>query len=496
MKNSELKIIDKDTPIIIYGAAGNGMRGYYSLKSLNGFNVIGFIDKRNDEIKSQYGLPVWSLEESARVNEVKEIVVCVCIRNVFEHVTVVNALIEKGFKYIIFKPLAFIDNEMKAINDNYDKIFAEREKLTHFDLKPILPVNKLEYYDFKDYGIITEDNNDIVVNMSLEHIFVDAVDWNICMKNQCGFLPVISLFPQINLAKSLFGHNGNLDVYLNYCSSTINTSINRYGAGGGKIEDTPSWRKSIIENRKIVFDKMNESLELEYDFFIRNAPFVSLLDSGYLLLSSAKHRAAFFIAKERKYMPVKISKEDYNIFLKMKVVKDLKELFIKKNVDKINIPILHPFFYKFSSNVANYYECFFRNIVNYLAENLVNKNIYLLKFCDAIDDDGMSARLFSKFGCQSVFVYDKNNINFEYWQLLDKLYETNSIDYQEKFIDSDILFIREEDLNKLRINPQFTFILSKNSVLDKKMKFKMKKLGEIYWKDHMEYYYVCVNRKI
>ena len=46
--------IKKDTPVIIYGAAAAGMRGYYSLKTLNHYNVVGFFDKRADEIVTQF----------------------------------------------------------------------------------------------------------------------------------------------------------------------------------------------------------------------------------------------------------------------------------------------------------------------------------------------------------------------------------------------------------------------------------------------------------
>ncbi len=52
--------INKDTPVVIYGAAAAGLRGYHSLKTINHYNVVGFFDKRADEIVIQCGLPVWS----------------------------------------------------------------------------------------------------------------------------------------------------------------------------------------------------------------------------------------------------------------------------------------------------------------------------------------------------------------------------------------------------------------------------------------------------
>jgi len=57
MKNKNDSInfeINRKTPIIIYGAAGAGLKGYHSLKILNYYNVVGFMDKRADEIKQQY----------------------------------------------------------------------------------------------------------------------------------------------------------------------------------------------------------------------------------------------------------------------------------------------------------------------------------------------------------------------------------------------------------------------------------------------------------
>ena len=52
MKNRNNSInfeINRKTPIIVYGAARAGLREYHSLKTLNSYNVVGFIGKRADE---------------------------------------------------------------------------------------------------------------------------------------------------------------------------------------------------------------------------------------------------------------------------------------------------------------------------------------------------------------------------------------------------------------------------------------------------------------
>lgn len=486
MKSNNIKLINRKTPIIIYGAAGNGMRGYYFLKTINKYNVVGFFDKRASEIGTQYNLPVWNLGDYTPFDK-EEVVVCVCVRNVFDHVNIVNSLISNGFKYIIFKPLTKSSFDLDAIERNYDRIFREKDDDEYFDLEPICKLGYLEAYECKDYAYISEVDGMITANIPFEFIYVKANDWINCMKGRNELLCSLALLPQIMLAKYFFGFKGDVNLYLEYCSSTINNSKYKYGAGGGNIKDTILWRQNIIDNRKDVFQKMNDNLELNYSFFVDRAPYADIDDNGNIVLRSAKHRAAFFITKNRKYMPLKLKKEEYEFFINEKYAIKLKEYLQKNHINRVNIPILHPWFYIISAEVMSYYESFFRKVILFLSSHI--NNIYELTFCDALDDDGMSARLLSKYGCKCSFVdMDNNGSKKEYYDILDGLYRCNKIEYPKKVIESDILFIDDSIYDVKNVVSRYIVVISENKGCEYKFEDKKKiKIGQLNWNNKQVY---------
>ena len=68
--------------LILYGASSIGRLAKQTVEEL-GYNVVGFIDKRADEISSYMGLPVWKLEDVP--TECKDAAIFVSVKNVFEH---------------------------------------------------------------------------------------------------------------------------------------------------------------------------------------------------------------------------------------------------------------------------------------------------------------------------------------------------------------------------------------------------------------------------
>lgn len=443
-----IKEISKDTDIIIYGAAGNGMRGYHSLAGLNGYNVVGFIDKRADEIQTQYGLPVWSLDGDIPFDK-KECVVCVCIKNVFEHVSIVNNLIQKGFRYFIFKSLDMENAELEAINRNYDKVFCDAQPDLIYELENIFELGKLKKNTYRDCAILQERENEVVAAMPFELIYTVTADWPAAMKDNEGVSNSLALVPQISLFKLLDGSGDTegMSIYLNHCASTIKNSEKKYGEGIGTIKDTLGWRKSIIENRTDVYNKMNESLELKYPFFVENAPLCVLGSHNRLLIKSAKHRLAFFIAKKRKYMPVKLSVEAYKVILNESCAKKIQKYIDADFMgDKVKVPIQHPMFYEVQAEWPNFYEQFIYPAALEIA--IIFQNVHVLDsftVYDALDDNGAAARYMNKIGFKAMCTPDQTDVHLS--GLLDELMYA-SVNYScgiHEVKDIDILFVHEKN---------------------------------------------------
>lgn len=476
-------IIDHNTPFVIYGAAGNGMRGYYSLKTQNNYNVIGFIDKRANEIGTQFMLPVWSLDSDFDGLDRGQCIVCVCIKNVFAHEMIVASLSKLGFSHFIFKPIVSAhkysnDDLYEAIDRNYERIFGDTKTNEQYDLEPIPQINKICFFEYYDRALIETKQDDVIAAIPFERIFIDASDWSAGMKNCVNLTSVLALVPQISLFSLFNGSEGDMDIYLAHCASTIQNSESRYGTGGGRLKDTPAWRANIIENRRAVFEKMNESMELDFSFFKRNAPVCILDKSNRLIMQSAKHRAAFFIVKRRRYIPIRIKKSDYLHLFDTEKAKKFEEYLERKGICKLNTPIHHPRFYGYPVKYADYYEALVYPSIFEIAKLL--RGTYRteeLVVCNALNDDGAISRCMAGLGFQTITVCQQENLSL--CQSLDDLFHITASAYVDTLTSADILFVNENDWfasNDCVIARKMLFLLSACPVQNNIVGYKYHKI--------------------
>lgn len=487
MENGKYLEIDFNTPIIIYGAASNGMKGYASLHGKNNYNVIGFIDKRASEISEQYGLPVWDPEGSFLLPK-ETCVVCICIKNVFEHEFIVSDLIQKGFRYFIFKPirgLARGEEIFEAINRNYESIFGDDKQGQRYTLEAVPELQHLRIHDFRDAARMIDEKDTVVAAIPFESLFFDAYDWKDCLKAGDGIANVASLVPQIDLFSFFNGDHGDIASYLNHCAATIANSQKRYGEGGGKIKDTPAWRNSILSNRRTVFAQMNESLEVRFNFFIENAPICMLDDKDRVVMKSSKHRVAFFIVKKRKFIPVRLPRQDYEKLLRISEVDELKACLEKRGVHYAEVPINHPYFYEFPCDRDNFFELFaypsMREISRAIGGEKPTESVAV---CDALGLQGAMSRYLSRAGFAARTVL-KNEEEADLCKRLDALMNVRGIKYVSCIAPADILFM-EYDPQTNAVIPggvQLLFILTGCCEPPAIAGFQLKqKICETFWK--------------
>lgn len=485
--------IDKKTPIIIYGAAGNGMRGYHSLKHVNGYNIIGFIDKRAQEIGMQYNLPVWLPNAEIPV-EKNECVVCICIKNVFEHEKIVNELIRQGFIYFIFKPIASLgmkDNlSLQVVDQNYEYIFGDANTKTTYCLEPVPLLRELVLFEFRDRAVLLKTENSVVAIFPFERVFIDSKDWEAGLKDSSNCTNVLALVPQIGLFSFFNGERGHesLELYLNHCALTIGNSEERYGDGGGKLKDTPAWRESIIANRKIVFNKMNESLELNYQFFIHHAPRCELDVQGRLILKSAKHRAAFFIVKKRKFIPLYISINNYNRILNLEAARNLQNYLEYNHINMLRVPVQHPLFYGYPAEMQDFYEQVVYPSIFEIASRILGRcTTEMISVCDALNDEGAIARCMKLMGFQVIAVAEKSET--ELIHLIDDLMGIPHMKCVPKMISAEIVFCTEEDYHSLdeEIDAKILFLESKDDFLMLPNYIFSKEITHTVWEGKVKY---------
>lgn len=290
--------------VILYGAATIG-KLMYELFTKNGIKVVGFIDKRASEINTFMNLPVWNIgDEDLEAMKTDDYYIFISVKNVFEHTYVANLLFQYGFHNLIYRPSTVLSGGGTAaqieINQTYDLI----ERNEFLKIKQIPKTLGLDIYIPTDSSLILEEKNSVIVNVSIDSVYTDngkkKKAW--CNKN------IITLLPHIELFRFAGGNNRyGTQRYIEFCESAASS-----------MEDviiTDAWRRNVLKNRIDVFEHMNHFMELEPDFFIKNAPNANWNKQGYFNLNSGKHRAAFFASKMKKYMPLRISKGDYKNWL-------------------------------------------------------------------------------------------------------------------------------------------------------------------------------------
>lgn len=294
-------IVDQETPMILYGAATMGGIVYSNLREKN-YHVIGFFDKRADEINEYMELPVFQHQKTADM-DLEHVVILITVKNVFEHSAIAKELLQYGYSNIIFFPIEVLEGrgtpshyEMEAIYQYFaDKDFSGNKIIT---LQPLTkdffqePVNNIV--------VLEESDQTLVVPLFVGELMIDQD----LQHSESREINVLLLQPHIKFFQLMLGEpEGEVESYMNYCiqAAKENDSIQR----------TKRWMDNVIANRRDIFNRLEYGSMLNSRFMVQKAPMVKWNPNGYFNLLSGKHRCAYFISKKQFYIPVCMNKEDF-----------------------------------------------------------------------------------------------------------------------------------------------------------------------------------------
>ncbi|MCR5651316.1 MAG: hypothetical protein K6F86_09075 [Lachnospiraceae bacterium] len=409
----------KNRKIVFYGAASIGKIIYDRVKNTD-LDLFCYIDKRAEEIKYLNTLPVFYLDDLIfeKINK-DEFVIFISVKNVFEHTDVANELIKRGFHNIIYRPLSAINGvgseKQNRINEVYD-VF-ESGKIEEIEWIP--KSLKIDMYVPQNRSIIAEDACTITAWFPIDILHTD----NKVKGHKWSDIPVPAFIPHIDLFRHIAGDSScTCDVYLEYCTeSAINNGISV----------TEAWKANVIKNRSSVYEHMSHAAELEADFFVRNA--VNAIydkEQGLFNLNSGKHRAAFFASMKRKYIPMKVAKEDYSAFINMEWCSRLEKYLVDNEVMQLKAPIPHPFFYDYPCETKEFYYNYMFWLLHYIGvkQYTMKNNVSLngLRIFSLLDDYGFLERILIGAGVLLV-----HNINDEITDIINKLFFVKSSFFQK-----------------------------------------------------------------
>lgn len=352
--------INEHTEVLLYGAASIG---YIALNICREFNipVAGFIDKRWDEIGEVYGLPVYGLEDSRLLQFDPDTAVLIAVKNVFEHENIARMLIRKGFCNLLYRPYAVVQGggtqEERLLNRVYDCFM---NKNMEFVLSSAIPrTEALSGYRCRDASLVREDAEDRIVYVPTECVYTD--DKKVPNRFNWMDLPVIALRPHVDFFRWLDGQAGySYEYYMDYCTESVKHN--------GEFEITDRWKANVLKNRADVYNHMNQALERDTDFFLRQAPRAIWNSDGYFNLVSGKHRAAYLTAKGKQYIPLRISVRDYDSWINRPVLERVAKGFGNAQIYESAGPIEHPYFYDLPCDNRIFWHTFLVSFIQELAE--------------------------------------------------------------------------------------------------------------------------------
>lgn len=436
----ETFIIKKNTKIIVYGAAYLG-HVFSEILERQGYEILCYIDARAEEIDSMRGKPVYSLIEAKELYQSIEPVVVLAVKNVFEHSKIANSLIKAGFKNLIYKPREVLDGinipEFVELSNAFDRIQAsddiEGMNLMCTELTGV-PTKSMRY-------LVEEKEEEVTVMLPIQLLFQDKKSLTDEEEIESN---VLFLFPHIEFFQYLQGIPGRkYEYYVDYCKKAADNL--------GTFQPTKAWEKNVIRNRAEVYEEMNKSYLVDKEFFYRSAPRVTWNKNGYFNLNSGKHRATFFASKGLSYIPVKMTKEDRDIWLNEEIGdRNIKKL-IEQEIFDIPAPIEHPYFYDYSCGGKS----FFENLLFVIArecsrEWYENADVNFMKdrkILVDVSDNGYLSRFFRRIGCK-VFSTCISSIE----QQIDELtfIKRESINYSNEELELAVIEAKAVDMDSIR----------------------------------------------
>ncbi len=380
-------LFDKESPIILYGAATIGCILDDHLTGL-GYQIKGFMDSRAEEIESLHGKNVFSLADESLS---RDCVIILSVKNVFEHSRIADELVGRGFNRLIYRPYACLKgqgNEIEnQINEAYDSLTDYKGDRVPFEGR--LPLSQSSTNSLlKISGIVAEEELMITAYIPVTILFSDKIP-------QVPEFSVLFMRPHLQFVKYILGiEGGESEAFIKYC---------REGASKvGGFETTASWENNVVRNQAEVYAQMNHMYNIEKNYFLEQAPCVRWNEKKYFNLQSGKHRSTFLVAKGDNYVAVKMPKDDFNAWVQASTALEADIELRKQYKQGLSVPVENPYFYEYSCIEEQFWYQLVRTIMEKIAETeYQNSKVNILlqqKFVVALSDSGFIKRFLKRCG--------------------------------------------------------------------------------------------------
>lgn len=433
---SKAIIIDRDTPIIIFGAGFTGYH-YYEILEANDMAVSCFIDWNADKLNPKNEIRILKPDDPAVIKA--GAVVIIGLSNVFEHKAIVEQLSDLGYSLFIF-----YDSEDRDRKVLYER-FTQGESILN---KEIVQYQADEVAWEKELVV---DGNEVVVSVPFEIVnlapdlqfsYLDEERDYFKARKGKSIFSVNALINLYEIFERGFGDQRDFEVLEESREYKRNMEAGNYQEDIFEIQLNAWWR-----SRYTVWQMMIKELMRGFSFFWEVAPLITRNKLGVFEERDGNNRAAFFMAKRIYRMPYRMSRIDYEAWINRSVLKKVSEYVKERHIIKLPYPIPHPYFYSFEIQRELYAPKRLRTIYNYLVQkkwDSAGKTIL-----DINGKVSYYASFLGNMGAKCIAVEDEK-IYAELILLLNELFGWNvgvisSEEYIEKTEPCDLVVISIDD---------------------------------------------------
>lgn len=434
----------REKKALIYGAGSLGITCHNILRKAN-IQIAAYIDKRAGTLKEYEGCKVYAINELSELKDKDEYCIIIAIRNVFDHSHLALQFYKLGFRALIFKPTMVLKGNQNPVFDNISS--AHDSLMIKFEVPeiPIMYYEKERLFEAGyDLSLPCEKEGFYKVHVPSELLFSNVIPRYLWTERN-----FVSNYVGVELYRAFKGVGD-----LNW---VIEKYVQRFALPGAiemKVDVCGAWKDILIDSRLAVYNEMCDKMAMMPEFFVENCTTISLRENGgFKLTASGKNRVSFLIAQGYRFIPVMISKQDYERAEQIEFVREIEEYLETAGIDELDVPIPHFYFYDFRYLIPQYAEQW-QSVVGYcLAEQVYEllNNYDFSKYCivDYSTDHGSMSRFLSMLG----FAVDRRVTEDVLANLVDGLLRISvtvkdtakKLAYVVSDLDGDVM-IAEEDV--------------------------------------------------
>jgi len=287
----------KELRLILYGVNLVSERLYRALEDA-GYHVEAFFDRRYRELNGQYPVPVRALSDDPYGGMEKDgFCVIILLQNAAQHEPIARDFLKRGYRRILFAPVLseLPDETAAAFRKTYNLLLeGEYQELRNI---PLLHDGLFGLEDSVRHSIIEKEGSHLVVWAPVELLHSGLV---LLEHPELTNIPLSAYTHYLELFQYLQGETGNCRAYLECCVARGYQSPNSYSD-----QDVLTQRKQLLET---YMTELNKGM----GFFISSAAAAKWNDGlNAFNLTDGHHRSVFLLARGFRYIPVRISGEDF-----------------------------------------------------------------------------------------------------------------------------------------------------------------------------------------